>query len=71
MCDIFDLTPGRTYSDLSTHKIDKDVLQLSGIRLMKYIINNYDRYLFKGKYFSTPYRNGNYKHRYSKIKKNN
>jgi len=31
---------------------DDEILELEGIRLLKYIYNNYDNNLFKGKYFS-------------------
>lgn len=71
LCDVFNLKTGNRYTDLRTDWIDYDVLNLSGIRLMKYIINNYDRYLFEGKFYCTPFRNGTYKHRYSKIIKDN
>ena len=33
-------------------KFDEDVLNLSGLRLAKYIWNNYESFLFKGKYYS-------------------
>lgn len=50
---------------------DDDIENLSGVRLMKYLYNNYEHILFKGRYYSTPgkYINGKYtyKHRYSKI----
>lgn len=45
---------------------DTDVLNLSGIRAMKYLWNNYGNDLFKGKYY---YRNG--KSRYSKVQRDN
>lgn len=50
----------------------EEIENLSGIRLMKYIYNNYFQYIFKGKYYSTKghYDENNkyhYKHRYSKI----
>jgi len=53
---------------------DEDIENLTGIRLMKYIYNNYYDNLFKGKYYSkVKYVNGTYtyKHRYSKIVKDN
>lgn len=53
----------RNWSDV--HFIgNADVLNLSGIRAMKYIWNNYGNKLFKGKYY---YRNG--KQRYSNVQK--
>lgn len=50
---------------------DNDIENLSGIKLFKYLYNNYEHILFKGRYYSTPgkYINGKYtyKHRYSKV----
>ena len=51
--------------------IKKEILEFTGIRLMKYILNMYSDYLFKGKYYSTQgsYLNGEftYKYKHSKI----
>lgn len=51
--------------------IKKEILEFTGILLMKYILNMYSDYLFKGKYYSTQgsYLNGEftYKYKHSKI----
>lgn len=36
-----------------TSDIDDDIIELSGIRLMKYVVNNFFDDIHKGKYFST------------------
>ena len=46
--------------------IDDEILTLSGLRLAKYIWNNYKKHLFKGKYYSI-HANGKYKTRHSRI----
>lgn len=54
---------------------DEIIENLSGIRLLKYLYNNYYDDLFKGKYYSTPikYKNSkpSYKYRHSKVLKDN
>lgn len=47
---LFGLKFGREYTTLSTGHIDDDILNLSGERLYKYIVNNYWHDLFKPKY---------------------
>lgn len=48
--EIFNLKTGREYSDIRTGHIDDAILQLKGVRLFKYIINNYGNDLFTPKY---------------------
>lgn len=50
LADIFNLKFGREYTDIRTGHIDDNILQLSGVRLYKYLINNYYTDLFKPKY---------------------
>lgn len=59
-CDIFPVKVtdysygGYSHSYINwDYKGDDNARELSGIRLMKYIINNYSRYIYKGKYYST------------------
>ena len=53
MVDLFNLKTGNRYSDLRFSHIDDDILQLSGVRLYKYILNNYGNDLFKPAYIKT------------------
>ena len=59
------------YSNSFRYAMINDAPDLEGVRLAKYVWNNYARYITKGKYYSTPGKmvNGRYtyKHRYSKI----
>lgn len=48
--DLFNLKTGNRYSDLRWQHIESDILELSGIRLYKYLINNYGPDLFKPAY---------------------
>lgn len=50
LMDVFDLRGGDTYANLKYWHIDDVILQLSGVRLYKYILNNYGFALFKPKY---------------------
>ncbi len=43
---------GRTWLEVYTGHIDDNILQLKGLRLQKYIWNNFKNTLYKGKYFS-------------------
>jgi hypothetical protein len=51
--ELFDLKTGREYTDIRTSHIDDNILQLSGVRLYKYLVNNYYSDLFKPKYIKT------------------
>jgi len=48
--DLFGLETGREWTDIKTGHIDDTILELSGVRLYKYIINNYWNELFTPKY---------------------
>jgi len=48
--ELFNLKTGREWSDIRTNHIDENILQLSGARLFKYLINNYGNDLFTPKY---------------------
>ena len=51
--DIFGTKEGsRSWLDITTGHIDDNILELTGLRLHKYIINNYWSQLFKGKYYN-------------------
>lgn len=50
LAEVFNLKFGREYTDIRTGHIDDDILNLTGIRLYKYLVNNYYSDLFKPKY---------------------
>lgn len=66
--DIFGTDEGRNSClDVRTSGIDDNILNLKGLRLQKYIWNNYKNSLYKGKYYSTPgyyVSNNKYHYRY-------
>ena len=50
--DIFNLKEGRnSWLDFNTNHIDDNILELKGLRLQKYILNNFSTSIYKGKYF--------------------
>ena len=50
---LFGINEGsRSWLDFSTSYFDDTILELKGLRLRKYIINNFSHGLYKGKYFS-------------------
>lgn len=51
--DLFGLKTGRSYTDIRTGHMDDNILELSGLRLYKYIVNNYYNNLFTPKYIKT------------------
>lgn len=52
--DIFGTQEGRrSWLDVSCDQIDNNILELKGLRLRTYIINNFWQYLFKGKYYNS------------------
>lgn len=52
--EVFKTDGGRnSWLEFTTSNIEDDVLELSGLRLHKYIINNYWNNLFKGKYLKS------------------
>lgn len=61
LIDIFDLKTGREYTDIRYSHIEDNILELSGVRLYKYILNNYGSYLFKPKYIKIIHKAVNYK----------
>ena len=52
LIDLFGLKSGREWCDLSTSHMDDCILELKGLRLRTYLINNYWGDLYKGKYYS-------------------
>lgn len=87
VAELFNLKFGREYTDIRYGHIDDVILELKGIRLMKYILNNYGIDLFKPKYVktierevkfkpyickvSTSFKNEKYTMLYSKHKRDN
>lgn len=59
------------FVDLNLDYYTSEQLALTGVRLLKFLWNNFKKDLYKGKYYSTPFRNGAYKKRYSKCKLEN
>jgi len=51
--ELFGLKTGNQYDDIRTSHIDDDILNLSGVRLYKYLVNHYYSDLFKPKYIKT------------------
>jgi len=50
---VFGTKEGRnSWLDINTSNIEDDILQLQGLRLQKYLWNNFNTELFKGKYYS-------------------
>lgn len=84
--ELFNLKTGKVYRDIRTSHIDDNILELKGVRLYKYIVNNYYNDLFKPKYIKTldrpvkwkqflckihKGRNGEFTQIYSKLRKEN
>jgi hypothetical protein len=51
VADLFNLKFGREYTDIRTGHIEDTILELKGIRLYKYLINNYYNTLFSKKQY--------------------
>lgn len=66
VCELFNLKTGRQWSDIRTSHIDDNILELKGIRLYKYIVNNYWSSLYKRKFLGCIGDNRIIKHRMSK-----
>lgn len=49
VAELFDLKFGREYTDIRTSHINDNILQLQGVRLYKYLVNNYNNILFAAK----------------------
>lgn len=86
LAEVFNLEFGREYTDLKTSNIDDNILNLQGVRLYKYIVNNYYRRLFRPAYIKSINRavyckqfickrnkgvNSEYTMLYSKLRKHN
>ncbi len=87
LTELFNLKTGREYTDIRTGHIDDNILQLKGVRLYKYLINNYYDDLFKPIYIKSfdkavrckqficnvkkDYKGDNYTQIYSKLKRDN
>jgi hypothetical protein len=87
VAELFEFKFGREYTDVRTSHIDDDILNLSGVRLLKYIVNNYYNDLFVPKYIKSinrelrcqqficevrkDYKGNFYTMLYSKLKKDN
>lgn len=50
LCNLFNLKTGRQWSDLRLSHIDDNIIELKGVRLYKYLVNNYYNDLFTPKY---------------------
>lgn len=69
--ELFDLKTGREWTDLRTSHIDDTICELSGVRLYKYIINNYGKDLFKPLYIKSIDRPVKWKQFICKVHKGN
>jgi hypothetical protein len=68
--DLFNTKEGnRSWLDFSTSSIDDNVLQLKGLRLRKYILNNFGNQLFKPKFIGSLENNNIYTHKRIKSKR--
>ena len=61
LIEVLNLKGGDTYANLKYWHIEDEILQLSGVRLYKYILNNYGYALFKPKYLKRIDKAVNYK----------
>ena len=66
VCELFNLKTGREWTDIRTSHIDDNILELKGVRLYKYIVNNYWGNLYKRKFLGSIGDNRVIKHRMSK-----
>lgn len=66
VCELFNLKTGREWTDIRTSHIDDNILELKGVRLYKYIVNNYWSNLYKRKFLGSIGDNRVIKHRMSK-----
>lgn len=66
VCELFNLKTGRQFSDIRTSHIYDNILKLKGIRLYKYIVNNFWGSLYKRKFLGSIGNNRVIKHRMSK-----
>ena len=68
MAEIFNLKFGSEYTDIRCSHIDDNILELQGVRLYKYIVNNYWGSLYKRKFLGCIGDNKVIKHRMSKTR---
>lgn len=61
VAELFNLKFGRQYTDIKAGHIDDNILELSGVRLLKYILNNYGNKLFTPKYIKMIHRRVNWR----------
>jgi len=66
VCELFNLKTGREWTDIRTSHIEDNILELKGVRLYKYIVNNYWSSLYKRKFLGSIGDNRVIKHRMSK-----
>jgi len=64
---LFDLKFGREYTDIRTGHIDDNIIQLQGVRLYKWLINNYSRNWIDANYISK-HKDGKFKNSYFEYK---
>lgn len=69
VCELFNLKTGREWSDIRTSHIDDSILELKGVRLYKYLVNNYYGQLFTPKYIKLINRRVNWKQFICKVRK--
>lgn len=68
MANLFNLKFGKEYTQIRTSHIEDNILELKGIRLYKYLVNNYWSSLYKRKFLGTIGDNKIITHRMSKTK---
>jgi len=69
--ELFNLKLGREWTDIRTSHIDDTICELSGVRLYKYILNNYGEDLFKPLYIKSIDRPVKWKQFICKVHKGN
>jgi len=67
LIELFNLKIGRTYSDLRYSHLEDNILQLSGARLYKWLINNYSKNWIDRNYISK-HKDGSFKNSYFQYK---
>lgn len=69
VCELFDLKTGRQWDDIKTGHIGSDIMELQGLRLYKYLVNNYYNDLFKPAYIKSIDRPVKWKQLVCKVRK--
>ena len=67
VAELFNLKFGREYTDIRTGHIEDTILQLQGVRLYKWLINNFSSHWIDIKYISK-HKNGKFKNSYFEYK---